>query len=388
MTMPRLEGADPGPADDRWVAVLPTDPRPWLRASDEPAARWIALTALDDRTADDPEVRAAHAAVLADAGTRDLIGRIPAWGAPLALPGHDSLLFAPNLLGLLAEMGVRAGDDPRIDTTLDAMLEGRTPDGRFATFASSRVTPGGAWSALLCDTHAIAAVLVRFGRGDDPRVVAELERMADGIVETPSGRAWSCVPWGGFRGPGRKGDRCPQVTLQALRAFSIVPPSRRPAGLDDVARAALRPWREREAAQPYMFGHGYRFKSVKWPSFWYDVLRVVETVGAYPEVWRGPDAREEDRGSVAELAACLVAYNVDADGTVTPRSAMRGFESFSFGQKKAPSAFATARVCQALRPLGDLADAIRDVDVRTLGSSKGGTGTPRPPAARQSRAAT
>ncbi|MCU0505114.1 MAG: hypothetical protein MUE82_04945, partial [Chloroflexi bacterium] len=157
--------AGAGAADDRWAATLPADPRPWLRASDEPAARWIALTALDGRPPDDPEVCAAHASV-----------RIPAWGEPLALPGHDSALFAPNLLGLLAEMGVGAGDDPRIEATLDAMLEGRTAEGRFATFATSRVTPNGAWSALLCDTHAIAATLVRYGRGDDPRVLAELER--------------------------------------------------------------------------------------------------------------------------------------------------------------------------------------------------------------------
>ena len=378
--------AAPGPAglprpapDDRWVAILPADPRPWLLASDEPGARWIALTALLDRRADDPEVQVAHAAVLADPGTHALIGRVPAWGEPLALPGHDSALFAPNLLGLLAEMGVRAGDDPRVGATLDAMLDGRTAEGRFATFATSRVTPDGAWSALLCDTHAIAATLVRYGRGDDPRVVEELVRIADGIVDTSSGRAWPCVPWGGFRGPGRKGERCPQVTLEALRVFAGLPASRRPAGLDEIARDALRPWLERGAAQPYMFGHGYRFKTVKWPSFWYDVLRTTETMGAYPAAWSGPEARKEDRRAVAEMAACLVLYNVDADGTVTPRSCMRGFEAFSFGQKKVPSAFATARVAAVLRPLGELADEIRAVDVRTLDSSKGGTGTPRPP---------
>ncbi len=371
-------GAEAG-EDDRWVAILPADPRPWLRASDEPAARWIALTALDGRPLDDPDVRAAHAAVLADPGTRTLVDRIPAWGAPLALPGHDSALFAPNLLELLAEMGVGAGDDTRIEATLDAMLEGRTADGRFATFATSRVTPDGAWSALLCDTHAITATLVRFGRGDDPRVVAELERIADGVVETSSGRAWPCVPWGGFRGPGRKGERCPQVTLEALRLFSMVPAVRRPARLDDVARDALRPWRERAETQPYMFGHGYRFKTVKWPSFWYDVLRTVQTLGAYPAAWSGPAATPEDRRAMAELAACLVAYNVGADGTVTPRSAMRGFDAWSFGQKKLPSPYATARVAAVLRLLGGIADAIRAVDVTTLASSKGGSGTPRPP---------
>jgi hypothetical protein len=82
---------------------------------------------------------------------------------------------------------------------------------------------------------------------------------------------------------------------------------------------------------------------------------------------------------VAELAACLVAYNVDPDGRVTPRSCYRGFEGFSFGQKRAPSPFATAQLAVALRRVEDLAEEILAVDVLALGSSRGGTGRPRPP---------
>ena len=361
-----------------WIGLLGADPRPWLLASDEPAARWVALTALLGRPDDDPEVTAAHRAVVADPGTRALIDRIPTWGAPLALPGHDSPLFAPNLLGLLADMGVRAGDDPRIEATLYAMLDGRAADGRFATFASSRVTPDGAWSALNCDTHAIAEILVRFGWADDPRVVVALDRMAAELVDTAQGRAWPCVPWGGFRGPGRKGDLCPQVTLEALRAFAMLAPERRPPGLDEVLRTAVGPWHRRGDEQPYMFGHGYGFKTVKWPGFWYDVLRTVETLGRYPALL----AWEPGRRALAELAACLVAYNVDSDGTVTPRRCSRGFEAYSFGQKRRPSPYATARVAAVLRPLSAIADEIRAVDVLELTSSKGGSGTPRPPRGR------
>jgi hypothetical protein len=56
-----------------------------------------------------------------------------------------------------------------------------------------------------------------------------------------------------------------------------------------------------------------------------------------------------------------------------------GFESFSFGQKHRPSAWATARVCTVLRRFDSLADEIAAVDVLALTSSKGGTGTARPP---------
>jgi hypothetical protein len=64
---------------------------------------------------------------------------------------------------------------------------------------------------------------------------------------------------------------------------------------------------------------------------------------------------------------------------VTPRSCYQGFEAYSFGQKKTPSPFATARLCAILRRFDDLTEEIRAVDVLALGSSKGGTGTPIPP---------
>ena len=130
-----------------------------------------------------------------------------------------------------------------------------------------------------------------------------------------------------------------------------------------------------------MFGHGIAFKTVKWPPFWYGDLAVLEAIGRYPELWE-PDAREaraEDRAAVIELASCLLAYNVGPDGRVTPHSCYRGFEGFSFGQKKSPSPYATARVFAALKPFERLAPEVARADVRTLASSKGGSGLARAP---------
>jgi len=118
---------------------------------------------------------------------------------------------------------------------------------------------------------------------------------------------------------------------------------------------------------------------VKWPTTWYGVLTVLDALGRYPALWSGPDADPADRRSLAELMACLLEYNVAADGRVTPQSCFRGFEGYSFGQKVDPSPFATARVHQVLHRLDALAVEAADVDVAALGSSKGGTGTPRPP---------
>jgi hypothetical protein len=77
----------------------------------------------------------------------------------------------------------------------------------------------------------------------------------------------------------------------------------------------------------------------------------------------------------------LVAYNFDQFGRVTPGAVYRGFEEFTFGQKKQPSAFATADLLTILRHFDDLTGEIRAVDVLALTSSRGGSGSARPPRA-------
>jgi hypothetical protein len=357
----------------------------WLLSSGEPAARWVALTRLLDRAPDDPDVAAAHRAVLNDPGTLDLIGRLRDWDHPGPLSGHDSAAYAPNLLCLLADMGVTTGDNPRVDAVVDSLTHHQDEEGRLASPAIvSRIGPEPVLSALLCDSHAITEVLVRFGRAEHPAVRRALERMGADLAQTAQGTAWPCLPSNGFRGPGRKADACPQVTVEALRTISLVVPDQRPVAPADLlaaARTILHVWTNRGAEQPYMFGHGSRFKTVKWPPFWYGALAVLDAIGRYPELWsphvKGADP--VDRRAVAEIAACLVAHNLGPEGRVTPRSCYRGFEGFSFGQKKSPSPFATARVLATLQPFEDLAADIVGVDVLALPSSKGGAGLARGP---------
>jgi len=371
----------PALPDERWVRLLGDDPRPWLLAAGEPPARWAALTELLAVPPGAPEAREARAASLASAEVALLRDRLPAWESePITSHNRD---FAPHLLRLLYQMGIRAGDDPRVDSLLDAMLRHQDEDARFCSLGAHRATDGvPQWGALLCDHNAIVEALLLYDRTDDPRTRRGVERLTTDLAETAQGPGWPCVPHSptGWRGPGRKGDVCPEVTLEALRACSYLPEAERPPAVLEAARTILGCWRRRGLEQPYMFGHGRRFKTVKWPPFWYDVHAVLETLGRYPELWRGPAADPEDRQSLAELAACLVAYNGGPDGVVTPRSCYQGFGDLSFGQKKLPSAFATARVCAVLRRFDDLAGEIAGVDVLALGSSKGGSGTALAPA--------
>ncbi len=354
-------------------------PRPWLLASDDPAARWIALVELSDVPPDDPDAHATHVAVLDDPDTQALLDRLVPWEEEVVLGGHDKPEFRPNLLNLLADMGVGEDDDERIAAMLDAMLEHQDAEDRFQAYARWRKMDAPVWGSLFCDAHAIAETLARFRRASDPRVVRAFERMLEDLAGTDMGRAWPCRldPAVGFRGPGRKNEPCPQATLEALRGFSYLPDSVRPPEVLDVAHTSLGIWRMRGERKPFMFGHGRNFKRAKWPVTWYGAFEVVDTLGRYPELWRDGDA--EDCRSLAEIAACLIAYNVGEDGRVTPKSAFMGFKQYSFGQKKASCAFATARLAVVLRRLDELADDIEAVDVLSLGGSKGGSGTTVPP---------
>jgi hypothetical protein len=364
-----------------WDELLGGDPVPWLLSSEEPAARWVTLTAVLGRPPTDSAVQEAHSLVVADPRTCGLVRRLPDWGSVVRLSGHDSPAFAPHLLNLLADTGVGARDVDRVEALLDAMLAHQEPSGRFPSYGTVPGTAEPVWGSLLCDSHAILEVLVRFGREHDPRVQSGIARMVSDLSATAQGTAWPCLPHSvsGWRGPGRRSDFCPMVTLQALRTFARLPPADQPDGLLNVARVSLRAWRMRGVEKPYQFGHGRQFKIVKWPPTWYGCYALLDTMGHYRQLWSGVNADQADRRSLAELAACLVAYNVSPGGTVTPNSTYRGFESSSFGQKKRPSALATALLLGVLRRLDDLAPAAVEVDVAALTSSKGGRGTAVPP---------
>ncbi len=366
---------------ERWVSLFTVDPRPALLAAAEPYTRLFTLVELYGKSQDEPEVTAARQAVLADGGVQELLSRLPDWEAYNKIGGHNSPGYAPNLLNLLADMGLQGGDDPRLERILDQMLAHQESDGHFTAFGGAGRGAEPAWGSLLCDTHVIVEVLIRFGRLADPRTQAGIRRIGADIAQTEQGPAWLCLPHSstGFRGPGRKVDLCPQVTLEALRTLARVPPELQPSELLQTARTALVPWRRRGEQKPYMFGHGKQFKTVKWPPFWYDIHMTLDALGRYPGLWRGEAAAPADRRALVELVACLVTYNCAPNGTVTPHSCYQGFSQFSFGQKKTVSPFATALLLAVLRRFDDLIEEARQVDVRELSSSKGGSGKAVPP---------
>jgi hypothetical protein len=323
------------------------------------------------------EVERARREAVGSAMVGSLASRLRGWDEDVGASGHNSPNYLPNLLHLLADFGVRPGEDDRVERVLDQMCDHQTAEGRFQSFGRARGSDQPVWGSLPCDTHIICDLLIRFGRSAHPAVAMALDRIGEDLVSTRQGDGWTCVPDPavGFRGPGRRGDVCPQVTLEALRLFGRLPPGQRPACIREAARTALTVWRSRGTEQPYMFGHGYRFKVVKWPPFWYGAYWLLDALAAYPELWS--DGDRDDRSSIAELLACLVAYNIGSDGTVTPRSCFRGFEDV--WSKRHPSPVATAMLASLVSRYSEVALDAAGVDVTALSSSKGGSGVAKAP---------
>jgi hypothetical protein len=259
--------------DPRIERLIGTDPTEWILGSDEPYAHWVALTRLRDEPRDSERALETRSAVVADKDVGWIVEDLPAWGSLDDVPGHHSPKFLPNSLNLLADMGVRKGDFERVDELLEGFLNHQDKDGRFESLGKAPGHPDPEWGSLLCDTNVIAYLLMRYRMQDDDGVERAVQRMFKDVAKTPQGRAWQCVPQttSRWRGPGRKADVCPQVTLEGLRVLSRIPAEERPAWTLDAARTPLEVWRRRSDERPYAFGHGYQFKSVKWPNFWYDV---------------------------------------------------------------------------------------------------------------------
>jgi hypothetical protein len=335
---------------EAWLSLLPSDPRPALLAGDEPFARFVALTAVLGESEDDAEVRRTRKAVVADPGVRALVDRLPGWESGFPFSGHNSPGFPPNILRLLHGMGIRAGDFPAIERMLDQMPRHQAEDGRYLTPGGTTGKNATAWASLPCDHFAILEVLLLFGREDGPGIDQALARVRETFAHTTQGAAWHCIPdpVAKWRGPGRKNDACLQVTVEALRLFALVDASERPRQLAAAARTLLGAWRNRAKEKPYMFGHGKRFVAGKWPPTWYDASAVLEALVPYPLIWKGRTSSVEDKKATTEIVQAL-ASTFGPDGMVTPRSCYKGFETYSFGQKKKPSAWATARVCGLLR---------------------------------------
>lgn len=327
---------------DRWAQMLPADPRPWLLASDDPAARWMTLTRLLDVRSDDANALAAHRAVLGAEVTERLLGMIEGWRRETR-GGCPDARYRPSVLCLLADMGVAPSDDGRIIEAVTDFKEHRDPAGRFLAPATD-----GEWIYGPCEHAAVADSIVHAG-GSRVGLADAIAVVRDEFTMTTDGKAWGHPQPDGARGPA-----CPVGTAWALQLLASVPPGQRPRRVRDGVRTLLVLAERKLDAEKRRTA----FCAMPWPPHGDSAYSVLDAVGRYRDVWDGNRSKRLDRARVVRLLASFISANFDDHGIVVISRPAAGFGSMPMAKKGKRSALATAAAAIVVRRFEPLVDDV------------------------------
>ena len=317
---------------------MATDLIQWLLEAGEPWTRYRTLVDLLGWPEDDPDVRAARAAMLAHPQVQSLVAEAAAWpGRPLKRhndAGHPLYRFST-----LADFGVRA-DDPGMETAIEAVLAHQSAEGAFQSLLNIPQAFGGSgeeqWTWILCDAPTLLYALLAMGCGDDPRV----RRAVDHLVSLASDNGWRCVcapELGRFKGPGRRTDPCPIANVYALKALAQVSELRDSPAAHAGTEMLLGHWERRAEVKFYLFGMGTDFRKLKYPFVWYDILHVTDALSRFPFVHADPRFQR--------MVAAIIAQ-ADSEGRYTAGSMYQSWKGWFFADRKRPSPWLTFLVAR------------------------------------------
>ncbi len=320
-----------------------TAPIDWLLAG-VPWVEYRTRRDLLDQADDDPQVRQARQAMLADPQVQNLIGELANWPGTV-IASHKSAGQPFHKLTFLADLGVK-DSDPGVDVIIRRILEHQSPEGPFTLPTNVPTHFGGSgedsWAWALCDAPLVVYALAKFGLQEDPRVMAATHHLVGLVREN----GWPCAvskELGKFRGPGRKEDPCPFATLAMLKALSVMAQWRDSAECHTGSEALLNLWKESFTQHPYIFYMGNDFRKIKVPFVWYDLLHLLEVLSHFP--WLKGDSRLQDMVDILRGKA-------DDQGRFTNESAWAAWKDWEFGQKKEPSRWLTLMAWRILRRVG------------------------------------
>jgi len=323
----------------------------WLLESAEPWTRYRTLVDLLDGKADDPEVQAGRAEMLAHPQVQALITEAAAWPGG-ALTRHNDASHPLYRLSTLADFGLRA-DDPGMPVVVQAVLAHQVPEGPFQTLLRIPRAFGGTdedtWAWALCDAPTLLYALLAFGLGSDPRLRRAAEHLA-GLVQDNGWRCTAAPELGKFRGPGRKSDPCPIANVVALKALSLVPQYLDGPATRTGVTMLLDHWEQRGQHKFYLFGIGTDFRKIKYPFVWYDVLHVADVLSRFPFARADPRLRE---------MVDTIAAQADEQGRYTAGSMYVAWKGWSFADKKHPSPWLTLLVLRIQKRMAEAAQGSR-----------------------------
>lgn len=305
----------------------------WLLESDEPWTWYRTLVDLLDRPEGDAEVQAARTKMVAHPQIRALVEQAATWPG-YALKRHNDAQHPLYALSTLADFGVRAGD-PGMEAAIEAVLAHQSDEGAFETlmFLYKRFAglDGEHWVWMGCDAPTLAYSLLAFGLGDDARVQKGVAHLA-GLVEDNGWRCKGTSVLGKFKGPGRREDPCPIANVYSLKALSLVPELVDSPATRAGTEALLWHWGPECERRVYLFGVGTKFRRLKYPFVWYDILHVADVLSRFPFVRQDPRFRE---------MVDTITGQADGEGRYTAGSMYKAWKGWSFADKKTPSPWLT-----------------------------------------------
>lgn len=316
----------------------------WLLESDEPWTRYRTMVDLLDLPEDDAKVQAARAEMMVHPQVQSLVEQSSAWPG-YALKRHNDAKHPLYALSTLADFGVRAGD-PGMEAAIEAVLAHQSKEGAFETlmFLHKRFAglEGEHWVWMGCDAPTLAYALLAFGLGEDARV----QRAVGHLAELVDDNGWRCkgAPMlGKFKGPGRREDPCPIANVYALKALSLVPELVDSPAARAGAEMLLWHWGPECDRKLFLFGVGRKFRWLKYPFVWYDILHVTDVLSRFSFVYQDTRFRE----MVDEITA-----QADGVGRYTAGSMYKAWQGWSFADKKNPSPWLTFLVLRLLKRVG------------------------------------
>ncbi len=252
-----------------WKYKLKADPTEWLLETENSPVRYGTLVDILNRPPDDPEVRAAQAAIPTYPPVAELLAAQKRDGywvkQDYYLPRTSRGTFW--VLSVLGDLGLTA-EDEHVRRACDFMFTHQHENGAFCR--RRRISGQGmVWQedAEPCTHARIVRFLLQFGYAKDPRVRRAIDWLLP--IQRDDGM-YSCR--------GDKGRGCLRATLDILRIAALDPQTAAQPGIPQAAAAVCDLLMEPRMSRYHVGDKWGTWEGLKYPYFGFSVISALDAL--------------------------------------------------------------------------------------------------------------
>lgn len=252
----------------------------------------------------------------------------------ILVSNHKNPDLPIHKLHFLLDMGLDT-EIPQIGNAIQQIKAHKDGHGVYQSLTNIPKHFGGTGADIfgwcLCDAPLLLSALIKAGCDYPSDIMPGVEYLITLVRENGFPCAVS-QEFGKFRGPGSKGELCPNATLQMLKLLSLIPEYHDSTIVNYCIDALLLLWVESKKRHPFQFYMGTDFRKLKAPMIWYDIVSVTDCLSHFSQ------ARQDER--FKEMLA-LIKQKQNVDGLFVPEAVFLKYKEWDFGQKKKPSPYLT-----------------------------------------------